>query len=89
MMIPNQVRQLYGIHRRETAILRPNKAQNNGVIRGDDEKPTSVIPRAGDVLEKERISNYQDPPATVPGELASIEPQHINHPHNPRNEYSR
>lgn len=89
MMIPNQVRQLYGIHRRETAILRPNKAQNNGVIRGDDEKPTSVIPRAGDVLEKERISNYQDPPATVPGELASIEPQHTNHPHNHRNEYSR
>ena len=89
MMIPNQVRQLYGIHRRETAILRPNKAQNNGGIRGDDEKPTSVIPRAGDVLEKERISNYQDPPATVPGELASIEPQHINHPHNHRNEYSR
>ena len=89
MMIPNQVRQLYGIHRRETAILPPNKAQNNGVIRGDDEKPTSVIPRAGDVLEKERISNYQDPPATVPGELASIEPQHINHPHNHRNEYSR
>jgi len=34
MMIPNQVRQLYGTHRRETTILRPNKAQNNGVIRG-------------------------------------------------------
>ena len=56
MMIPNQVRQLYGIHRRETAILRPNKAQNNGVIRGDDEKPTSVIPRAGDMLKKDNIT---------------------------------
>lgn len=89
VMKPIQIRLLYGTHRNNTAMLRPGKAQNNGVIRGDDEKPTSVIPRAGDVLEKERISNYQDPPATVPGELASIEPQHINHPHNHRNEYSR
>lgn len=29
------------------------------------------------MLEKERINNYQDPPATTPGELGTIEPKHI------------
>ena len=87
MMIPNQVRQLYGTHRRETAILRPNKVQNNGVIRGgNNEKLTSAILRAGDMLdkvnirsmmEKKRINNYHYPPAAVLGELGAIEPKHI------------
>ena len=59
VMKPIQIRLLYGTHRNNTAMLRPGKAQNNGVIRGggnNDEKLTSVIPRAGDMLKKDNIT---------------------------------
>lgn len=53
VMKPIQIRLLYGTHRNNTAMLRPGKAQNKGVIRG--------------WLEEKRINEYQDPGGSLPG----------------------